>query len=164
MYLRDQSSEIKAGLRKSFQDENSKVTNRICYGYSKLPNGTLTINESEAEVVRFIFDRYNRGDSLGKIAKQLESIGVVSPTGKAKWNREAISKLLSNEKYVGQVILQKTHNFCGIQLENDGLLPKVFLDNHHPAIISLEQFNHTQVLKAERAKTPKEEMTMQSTF
>lgn len=162
--LRDKSLEIKTGLRKSFQDENSKVANRICYGYSKLSDGTLTVNEAEAEIVRFIFERYNQGDSLGRIAKQLESMCVVSPTGKAKWNREAISKLLSNEKYVGKVMLQKTHNFCGIQFENDGLLPKVLLDNHHPAIISPEQFNYTQELRAERAKTPKEEITMQSTF
>lgn len=164
LVLRDKSLEIKTGLRKSFQDENSKVANRICYGYSKLSDGTLTVNEAEAEVVRFIFSRYNQGDSLGIIAKKLEVMGIMSPTGKAKWNREAISKLLSNEKYVGKVMLQKTHNFCGIQFENDGLLPKVLLDNHHPVIISMEQFNHTQELKAERAKPPKEEITMQSTF
>lgn len=153
--LRDKSLEIKTGLRKSFQDENSKVANRICYGYSKLSDGILAVNEAEAEVVRFIFERYNQGDSFGGIANQLEAMGTLTPTGKAKWNREAISKLLSNEKYVGQVILQNTHNFCGIQFENDGLLPKVLIDNHHPTIISMEQFNHTQVLKAGRAKTPK---------
>ena len=57
--LRDKSLEIKTGFRKSFQDENSKVANRICYGYSKLSNGTLMVNETKAEVVWFIFERYN---------------------------------------------------------------------------------------------------------
>ncbi len=158
------SEQITEGLRKSFKDINSKVANRMCYGYSKTNTGELIINPVEAEIIRFIFASYNKGDSLGKIAKQLEAKQILSPTGKAKWNREAISKLLSNEKYVGNVMLQKTHSFCGIQFENDGELAKVLMTNHHPAIISLAEFSKTQQLKAERAKSPKEELTMTATF
>lgn len=54
--LRDKSLEIKTGLRKSFQDERSKVANRTCYGYAKLEDGALTVNETGTEVVRFIFE------------------------------------------------------------------------------------------------------------
>ena len=158
------SEEITAGLRKSFEDINSKVANRICYGYSKTNTGELIINPVEAEVLRFIFESYNKGDSLGKIAKYLEQKQIPSPTGKAKWNREALSKLLSNEKYVGNVILQKTHSFCGIQFENEGELAKVLMTNHHPAIITFEEFEKTQQLIAERAKAPKEGLVMKSTF
>ena len=56
----------------------------------------------EAKVVSWIFERYLAGDSLGKIAAGLERQGILSPTGKPKWNREAIDKLLSNEKYTGR--------------------------------------------------------------
>ena len=80
------------------------------------------------------------------------------------WYREAISKLLSNEKYVGNVMLQKTYSFCGIQFENDGERAKVLMTNHHPAIISLDAFEKTQELKQQRAKASKEELTMTATF
>lgn len=153
---RTKSEYITEGLRKSFQDMNCKMANRMCYGYTVAKNGELIINPEEAEIVRFIFASYNKGDSLGKIAKQLEEKQILSPTGKSKWNREAISKLLSNEKYVGNVMLQKTHNFCGIQFENEGELAKVLMKNHHSAIISLDEFAKTQQLKAQRAKAPKE--------
>ncbi|MEG1954384.1 MAG: recombinase family protein, partial [Hydrogenoanaerobacterium sp.] len=98
------------------------MANRICYGYTTAADGELIINEVEAKIVRFIFDCYLGGDSFGKIAIALEKQGVLSPTGKTKWNREAISKLLSNEKYTGSVLLQKAMSFAGAQFQNDGEL------------------------------------------
>ena len=59
-------------------------------------DGELTLNPEEAKVVSWIFERYLAGDSLGKIAARLEKQGIPSPTGRPKWNREAIDKLLSN--------------------------------------------------------------------
>lgn len=93
----EQSEKITEGLRKSFQSGDSKMANRVCYGYTVQPDGELAINEAEAKIVRWIFSRYLAGDSFGKISAGLEKHGVLSPTGKAKWNRETISKLLSNE-------------------------------------------------------------------
>ncbi len=114
--------QITDGLRKSFRSADCKMANRTCYGYDTAEDGELTINETEATIVRWIFSRYLAGDSLGKIATGLEKQGVSSPSGKAKWSREAISKLLSNEKYTGSVLLQKTVSYCGIQFQNDGEL------------------------------------------
>lgn len=91
------SEAIKAGLRKGFQDGTSKMTQRKCYGYDVRPNGELVINRDEAAIVRWIFNCYLNGDSLGKITAGLERQGIPSPTGKAKWNREALNKLLSND-------------------------------------------------------------------
>mgnify|MGYP000847772715 CR=1 FL=1 len=125
MKITTKSEQITEGLRKSFQTTDCKMANRVCYGYNVWSDGELVINEIEAKVVRLIFDRYLAGDSLGKIATGLERQGVPSPTGKAKWNREAISKLLSNEKYTGLVLLQKTVSVCGTQFQNDGELAKV---------------------------------------
>ena len=84
------SQVIKDGLRRGFQDGTSKMAQRRCYGYDIGLNGQLTINPDEGAVVRWIFERYLRGDSLGKIASALESKGTLSPTGKPKWNREAL--------------------------------------------------------------------------
>lgn len=150
----NKSEQITEGLRNSFQTTDCKMANRVCYGYDVQPDGELAINETEAKVVRWIFNRYLAGDSLGKIVVGLEQRGVPSPTGKAKWSREAISKLLSNEKYTGSVLLQKTMSVCGTQMRNDGELAKVLVKNHHEAIICAEDFEKVQQLKQERSKTP----------
>ncbi len=115
--------------------------------------GKRAINETEAKIVRWIFDRYLIGDSLGKIAAGLERQGVLSPTGKSKWNREKISKLLSNEKYTGSVLLQKTMSFAGTQLQNDGELDQELLKDRHEAIISRADFEKVQQMKKERSNS-----------
>lgn len=94
----EKSESIKTGLGQGFQDGSSKIARRKCYGYKVSGNGGLIINSDEAQIVRWIFEQYLSGDSLGKIAAGLEQHGVCSPSGKPKWNREAIDKLLSNEK------------------------------------------------------------------
>lgn len=108
MNMLEKSKSIKAGLRQGFQEGSSKMAKRRCYGYTTASDGEIVVNSDEAQVVCWIFERYLAGDSLGKIASGLEQQGIPSPTGKSKWNREAIDKLLSNEKYTGRVLLQKT--------------------------------------------------------
>lgn len=134
------SEQITVGLRNSFQTIDCKMANRPCYGYTVDADAELTINETEAAVIRWIFDRYLAGDSFGKIVTGLEKQDILSPTGKAKWNREAISKLLSNEKYTGSVLLQKTVSICGVQFQNDGMEDQVLIKSHHEAIIPVSDF------------------------
>ena len=95
------SEAIKKGLRKGFQDGSSKMAKRKCYGYDINPDGELVVNPDEARVVCWIFEQCLAGNSLGKIAAGLERQDIPSPTGRPRWNREAIDKLLSNEKYTG---------------------------------------------------------------
>lgn len=82
------SQVITDGLRRGFQDDTSKMAQRRCSGYDIGLSGQLTINPDEAAVVRWIFERYLRGDSLGKIAATLESKDTLSPADKPKWNWE----------------------------------------------------------------------------
>ncbi len=147
------SERITEGVRKSFQSVDCKMANRNCYGYNTTFSGELIVNKVEAKVVRWIFERYLFGDSLGKITTGLQKQNIPSPSGKLKWNREAISKLLSNEKYTGSVLLQKTLSFCGVQFQNDGELQQVLIRNHHDAIISSQDFERVQQIKDERAKS-----------
>lgn len=128
MNIIEKSESIQTGLRKGFQDGTSKLAQCRCYGYDTSPDGELVVNPDEAAVVRWIFDRYLNGDSLGKIATGLEEQGIPSPTGKPKWNRETINKLLSNEKYTGRVLLQKTINAGSSKFKNDGLMPRYLYD------------------------------------
>jgi len=136
MNVIQKSEAIKNGLRKGFQDGSSKMAKRKCYGYMINSDGELEINPDEAKVVCWIFERYLAGDSLGKIATGLGKQGIPSPAGRPKWNREAIDKLLSNEKYTGRVLLQKTVSTGTVQIENNGLMERYLYTGSHKAIIS----------------------------
>ena len=122
------------------------------------------MNPDEAQVVCWIFERYLAGDSLGKIAAGLEKQGILSPTGKPRWNREAIDKLLSNEKYTGRVMLQKTISTGAVQIENDGLMGRYLYTGTHEAIISDEMFMAVQHEKLSRSKEPQNQVVMKLTF
>lgn len=162
--FKSKSEMITEGLRKSFHSTDCKMANRRCYGYDMTPGGKLVINEAETKTVRWIFDRYLIGDSLGKIAAGLERQGVLSPGGKPKWNREAISKLISNEKYTGTVLLQKTMSFAGAQFRNDGELDQVLHKDHHEAIISTADFEKVQQMKIERSNSHVRDYDMKMSF
>ena len=155
---------IKAGLRQGFQDGSSKMAKRRCFGYATASNGELVVNSDEAQVVRWIFERYLAGDSLGKIASSLERQSIPSPTGRSKWNREAIDKLLSNEKYTGRVLLQKTISIGNSQIENDGLMDQYLYTGTHEAIISDDMFMAVQQEKLTRAKNPEKAVAIRFNF
>ena len=140
------------------------MAQRKCYGYNIGADGELVINPNEAAVVRWIFDRYLNGDSLGKIATGLEEQGILSPTGKPKWNREALNKLLSNEKYTGRVLLQKTVSAGGAQIKNDGFMERYLYSDSHEAIISDETFRDVQQKKLQRTNQPEKEPSIQLFF
>lgn len=158
------SEAIKNGLRKGFQDGSSKMAKRRCYGYTINPDGELEINPDETRVVSWMFERYLAGDSLGKIAAGLERQGIPSPTGRPKWNREAIDKLLSNEKYTGRVLLQKTVSTGAVQIENNGFMDQYLYTDTHEAIISDEIFKAVQVEKQRRSNTPENKFAIRLTF
>ena len=120
-------------------------------GYEVGSNGELAVNPEEAKVVRWMFEQYLAGDSLGKIASGLEQQGIPSPTSRPKWNREAINKLLSNEKYTGRVILQKTISTGTVQIENNGPMERYLYTGSHEAIISDEMFKVVQKEKQKRS-------------
>ena len=154
------SEEIKTGLRQSFQDGTSKLAQRKCYGYNVGPDGGLVINNEEANVVRWIFEQYTGGKSLGKIADGLARQGIPSPTGKPKWNREAIDKLLSNEKYTGKVLLQKTVN----GKDNAGYEERYLYNDTHEAIISEDLFRAVQEERLRRSRNPEKTLAMSMVF
>lgn len=139
------SRNIKWGIRQGFRSGTSGYAGFTCYGYENDGPGNLRINEAEAEIVRQIFLMRASGKSLGFISEWLYSNAVPSPTGRDRWSRESISKLLRNEKYVGDVLLQKTYVkevFSGKQVKNEGDLDRVLIQNHHPAIVSRELFEY----------------------
>jgi len=164
MNIIEKSESIRAGLRKGFQDGTSKMARRKCYGYHVGTDGALTIDTDEDTVVRWIFESYLHGDSLGKIAAGLEKQGIPASTGKPKWNREAINKLITNEKYTGRVLLQKTIIAGGSQMKNDGLMVRYLISDTHEAIVEEETFKVAQQEKMRRTNCTERKHTMQMFF
>ena len=144
------SQQIKAGLQKSFRSGKSSKASTVCYGYRIDSKGKLKIHPNEATHVVYIFERFAAGDSLGKISDGLFLMDVSSPTGKESWSKETISKILSNEKYAGDVVLGKTQVRNGVQVKTTDPAIKTTLKDHHPAIISKELFDIVQKEKNRR--------------
>ena len=115
-------------------------------------NGRLIINEAEAEVVRMIFTDYLSGMGKVAITNKLQAMGI--PTKKnSKWMTSTIHAILRDEKYTGNMILQKTFRNNHLQKakkHNTGELPKYCVDNSHEAIISQDVFDKVQSELARR--------------
>ena len=132
------SMNIAWGIRQRFVDGTSKFMSRPCYGYTKDNHGNLVIDEGKAKIVREIFEWHEEGCSLREISRRLHQVGIVSPSGKEHWGAETLRKILNNEKYYGNVLLQKTYVvnfFTGKQSKNQGQLNRYFIENCHDAII-----------------------------
>lgn len=117
-------------------------------GYRKGDNGMPEIVESEAVIVRRIYTLFLEGRTPSGIARALERDGTLSPGGKQKWQHGTIVSILTNEKYKGDAILQKT--FCTDFLtkkmkRNEGELPQYYVEGSHPAIIPTGVFDEVQV-------------------
>ena len=84
------SEDIKWGLRKAFENPESRYYQRICYGYTHDKDGRLEINEEEAQIVRLIYEMDGEGESLSRISSRLKEMGIPSPRGKETWGRVKI--------------------------------------------------------------------------
>lgn len=141
------SDNIKWGIKQRAAQGTSKLYNRKCYGYHNDEDGNLTIDEKEAKNVRVIFNLYLKGESILGIVKELERLGIKSPTGKAIWPKRTIDVMLSNEKYAGNV-----------RLLDDGMHEAYYLsEDNNPAIISKEMFQAIQIEKQHRSNITKGE-------
>ena len=127
-------------------------------GYYKGEDGLPKIDEEQAKVIRLIYDRYLKGDSLIKIKNLLEDMQIATPTGGTKWNCQTIQSILTNERYKGDIIINKTYVVDCISKEvrvNNGERPKYYVENNHPAIIDSITFAKVQEEVARRAGKPK---------
>lgn len=99
------SENIRLWLSHRAANGTSGLFNRKLYGYTKNNAGKLEIDEEQAKVVKNIFQWYLDGSSVLDIIKKLADAGILSPTGKEKWNKRAVETMLVNEKYTGTVTL-----------------------------------------------------------
>ncbi len=104
----------------------------------------------EATIVKKIFELYLQGNGVRKIKRYLEENGIKTVAGKNEWSTATIDRMLSNEKYMGQVIMQKTYTpdfLTGKQEKNKGQETMYVVENAHEPIIDIETFNKVQARK-----------------
>ena len=144
--------------RKNFEEGKPIFMYSRWLGYKKGEDGTPEIVPEEAEVVRRIFDMYLSGKSTDEIANIMRSENITFPEKKLILSKSAIIRMLKNEKYCGDCILQKTITLDPISKKrkaNEGEAPMWLVENSHPAIISRDVFNRVQEETSRRnAKAP----------
>ena len=122
------------------------------YGYDVV-KGVFTVVSEEAEVIRRIFRMYLDGMGRIRIIKSLNNAGIPAPEG-GRWNPSVIDMILRNEKYAGDLLLQKYYTNNHVEkktMVNRGELPQYFVTADHPPIIDRATFDAAQAEIARRA-------------
>ena len=138
---------MKWGHRRNFKDGKVYYRYASFLGYRKGPDGLPEIDPDEAAIVRRIFARYLLGQSVHQICRDLMSDGVKTAQGSNSWHDSVVRKMLQNEKYIGDALLQKTFMadlFPHEQRKNMGELPQYYVHECHPAIIDRDTFQRVQ--------------------
>jgi site-specific DNA recombinase len=137
------SQNVKLGLQYRYQQGKVQVNHNHFLGYTKDADGNLIIDEAQAEIVRRIYREYLQGMSMDKIAAGLEADGVLTGAGKQRWHTSTINKILRNEKYIGDALLQKTYTTDFLtkkRIKNNGTVPQYYVEGDHEAIIPKDTF------------------------
>ena len=134
------------GKRKQMADGRVSFNYQMFLGYDMGEDGNLHINEEGAETVRLIYKYFLAGLTYNAIAKEMQNLGRKAPGGD-KWWDGTVKSILTNEKYKGDVLLQKyyTEDFLTKRLvKNDGVIPQYYIEDHHEPIVSKAVFERVQ--------------------
>ena len=141
------SENIKLGLQYRFQQGKVHINHNRFLGYTKDADGHLIIDPEQAEIVKRIYREYLEGSSMDKIAAGLMADGILTGAGKEKWHTSTINKILRNEKYMGDALLQKTYTTDFLtkkRIKNNGIVPQYYVEGDHEAIIPKDLFMQVQ--------------------
>ena len=137
------SQNVKLGIQYRYQQGKVQINHNRFLGYTKDADGNLVIEPEQAEIVRRIYREYLQGLSMDKIAAGLEADGILTGAGKAKWHTSTINKILRNEKYIGDALLQKTYTTDFLtkkRIKNNGTVPQYYVEGDHEPIIPKDIF------------------------
>ena len=146
------SGNIRRGRQMHAKVGTLKVPCYRLYGYEKDTEGKFRVIPEQAEIVRELYKRYESGASLRNLQDWLEENQIKTVLGESKWTTTSIKGILTNEKYCGDVLLQKTFRTDVISkkvIKNVGQMAQYYMPDHHEAIVSREQYN---AVKAEMAR------------
>ena len=148
------SANVRWGIRQAMKEGKATIQYKYLYGYRKGDNSKPEIIPDQAEVVKKIYDMFLSGTPVRGIQEYLNTSAVPNINGEPKWARSAIDSILTNEKYCGDVLLQKTYIDDCINKKvkkNTGQLPMYLVQNHHEGIISRKTFDAAQAELARRS-------------
>lgn len=152
------SSNIQLGIRMAMKEGKVNFHYRSMLGYRRGADGKPEIVPEEAEVVRRIYRRYLEGCSEGQIQKELTLDGIATAKGVKAWSHQVVHSILTNEKYAGDALLQKTFTTDCISKtvkKNTGELPQYYIKDNHPAIIPRDIYQRVQEEMARRTSKRK---------
>ena len=144
------------GQRKRFADGKVTVPFNRFLGYDRGEDGNLIINPGQAATVKRIYSLFLQGMTPFGIASTMTADGVLSPGGKECWNAGAVRSILTNEKYRGDALLQKSYTVDFLTKKkkvNEGEIPQYYVKNNHPAIITPDVFDMVQRELARRGQS-----------
>ena len=153
------SANVTWGKRRAMESGKAAIQYKYLYGYRRGADDKPEIIPEEAEVVRWIYERYLAGASTRMLRDELHEQGVIYSEKSPQWTLPHIKSILRNEKYCGDVLMQKTFQQDVINrrvIKNTGQLPMYLIENHHEGIVSREKYNAVQAEMARRkaAKSP----------
>ena len=146
------SGNIRRGRQMHAKVGTLKISCYRLYGYEKDADGKFRVIPEQAEIVRELYKRYESGASLRNLQDWLEENQIKTVLGESKWTATSIKGILTNEKYCGDVLLQKTFRTDVISkkvIKNVGQMAQYYMPDHHEGIVSREQYN---AVKAEMAR------------
>ena len=152
------SSNIQLGIRMAMKEGKVNFHYRSMLGYQRGGDGKPEIVPEEAEVVRRIYRRYLDGCSEGQIQRELTQAGIATAKGVKAWSHQIVHNILTNEKYAGDALLQKTFTTDCISKKvkkNTGELPQYYIKDNHPAIIPRDIYQRVQEEMARRTSKRK---------
>lgn len=147
------SANVRWGKRQAMREGKAIIQYDRLYAYQKGEDGKPQIIPDQAEVVQSIYKQYLAGASLRMIKDRLEAEQIPNAAGNARWTITAVRSILSNEKYCGDVLLQKSFVSDCINrkvIRNTGQLPMYLIQNHHEGIVDRKTFHAVQAEMARR--------------
>lgn len=141
------SKNITLGNQMAFKEGKVRYNFKYLHGYKKGDDGKPVIIPEEAEVIQLIFKLYIDGGSTHTIAQELNNKKYPTRSKNGKWSAMLIKRILQNEKYIGDCLLQKTYTIDCIShkaVKNNGERPMYYVSDCHPAIIDKSTFNIVQ--------------------
>ena len=149
------SENVKMGLKMKMK-RGELVGFNGCLGYDYHPDTkSITVNEQEAETVRFIYNMYLQGYGSSTIAKRLTEMGVKNKLGKVEWHDHGVMGIIKNEKYKGDILLGKTFTVDPIskrRLAKMGEEDRYYIRDHHEPIVSREVWDKADEIRLKRVK------------
>ena len=149
------SQNVRLGLQYRYQQGKVQVCTNRFLGYDKDEEGNLVINPEEAEVVKRIYREYLEGKSYYAIGQGLTADGIRTAAGSDYWLASTLKKILTNEKYIGDALLQKTVTTDFLnkkRVVNKGIAPQYYVENSHEAIIPRALFMQVKEEMVRRAR------------